>query len=125
VLGAHHAITVPYNADFKRSRAHRSWLYFGASLRALAELARAKGYVLVGCGSHGINAFFVRQDCASRLQAVSVGDAFRMSRHRDSRDERGNFNHIGGAERLEAISSCFVYDIHGDRLIRIKDLDHA
>jgi hypothetical protein len=38
--------------------------YFGASLRSLTELAREKGYTLVGTNSHGINAFFVRDDLA-------------------------------------------------------------
>lgn len=38
--------------------------YFGASLAALAWLGRQKGYDLVGTDSHGVNAFFVRSDCA-------------------------------------------------------------
>lgn len=33
--------------------------YFGASLRALAELGKRKGYTLVYCESRGVNAFFV------------------------------------------------------------------
>jgi hypothetical protein len=36
--------------------------YFGASLAALAELGRKKGYTLVATDSRGINAFFVRDD---------------------------------------------------------------
>ncbi len=36
--------------------------YFGASLLALTKLARRKGYELVYCESHGVNAFFVRRD---------------------------------------------------------------
>ena len=36
--------------------------YFGASLLALDRLAHLKGYVLVGCDSKGVNAFFVRND---------------------------------------------------------------
>jgi hypothetical protein len=42
--------------------------YFGASLSAYEELARKKGYVLVGTNVYGINAFFVRNDL--------VGDKF-------------------------------------------------
>jgi hypothetical protein len=38
--------------------------YFGASLASFVELARSLGYCLVGCESMGVNAFFVRQDCA-------------------------------------------------------------
>jgi hypothetical protein len=36
--------------------------YFGASLRALTELAQSEGYRLVSCDSQGVNAFFVRSD---------------------------------------------------------------
>lgn len=35
----------------------------GASLAALEQLGRQKGYELVGCNLHGVNAFFVRKDC--------------------------------------------------------------
>jgi hypothetical protein len=37
--------------------------YFGASLAALDALGRRKGYTLVGTDSHGVNAFFARDDC--------------------------------------------------------------
>jgi hypothetical protein len=39
--------------------------YFGASLGALSRLGKSKGYDLVGTDSHGVNAFFVRSDCAA------------------------------------------------------------
>lgn len=39
--------------------------YFGASLGALSRLGRRKGYDLVGTDTHGVNAFFVRSDCAA------------------------------------------------------------
>ena len=36
--------------------------YYGASLAAMRDLGREKGYVLVGTESRGVNAFFVRSD---------------------------------------------------------------
>jgi hypothetical protein len=36
--------------------------YYGASLKSLEKLGRAKGYSLVGCNFGGTNAFFVRDD---------------------------------------------------------------
>ena len=36
--------------------------FFGASLTAMIELGKAKGYTLVGCDNRGINAFFVADD---------------------------------------------------------------
>ncbi len=37
--------------------------YFGASLAALAELGRHKGYTLVHCEGTGANSFFVANEC--------------------------------------------------------------
>ncbi|HEY4374115.1 MAG TPA: hypothetical protein VGN52_19480 [Burkholderiales bacterium] len=43
--------------------------YMGASLGALVEVGRAKGYRLAGCNFAGNNAFFVRDDLAGDLFA--------------------------------------------------------
>jgi glycosyltransferase involved in cell wall biosynthesis len=40
--------------------------YFGASLAAIDNLGRQKGYTLVACDSMGVNAFLVRNDLAGR-----------------------------------------------------------
>ena len=63
-------VTVPYDPAFSRSAAHHSWLFFGASLGALARLAEAKGYQLVGVNAAGNNAFFVRKDVAGNCPPV-------------------------------------------------------
>ena len=68
-------VVIEYNGAFpphkrwvmKENRAHQ-WQrdsYYGASLASLAALGRDKGYVLVGTNTHGVNAFFVRQDLFS------------------------------------------------------------
>lgn len=56
------AVTIPYEENFDRAKAHPSRLYFGASLKALCRLGSEKGYAFVGCNSDGVNAFFVRND---------------------------------------------------------------
>ena len=76
-FGPDASVTVPYRPDFDRRKAHHSLCYFGASLRALERLGRRKGYDLVGCGSAGLNAFFVRRDLRpGALPARSVEEAF-------------------------------------------------
>lgn len=56
------AVTVKYDPLFNRFLKHPSGMYHGASLAAMTKLAHSKGYVLIGCESNGINAFFVRKD---------------------------------------------------------------
>jgi len=60
----HEPITVAYDPNFDRYEKHPSGFYHGASLAALDKLAKTKGYVLVGCDSAGVNAFFVRREVA-------------------------------------------------------------
>jgi len=65
-------VVVEYNASLGRSarliqpyQPDTAWdltSVFGASLGALEDLGRQKGYALVGCGIRGVNAFFVRED---------------------------------------------------------------
>ena len=71
------AVVIEYNSVFRPDThfvAHynpkRVWdktSYFGASLLALEQLGREKGYHLVGCVFTGSNAFFVREDLAGDL----------------------------------------------------------
>lgn len=70
------SLTLPYAERFDRKSAHASGYYFGASLKALTELASEKGYALVGCESHGGNAFYVRKDVLSGLPEKSVEEAY-------------------------------------------------
>jgi hypothetical protein len=50
--------TIPYDPEFRWDGTN----YFGASILALANLGRAKGYTLIGCDNQGINAVFLRDD---------------------------------------------------------------
>jgi len=63
-FGPQRSITVPYDPEFDCYAKHPGGFYHGASLQALAKLAGEKGYLLAGCESHGVNAFFVRRDAA-------------------------------------------------------------
>ena len=67
-------VAIEYNASFKGTASctvpyapTAIWdgtNHYGASLKALEHLGRAKGYRLVGCNFTGVTAFFVRDDCA-------------------------------------------------------------
>ena len=122
VFGPDRAVTVPYAADFDRTRAHHSNLYFGASLRALARLAERKGYRLVGSNSAGNNAYFVRSDVAAGLPAPTAAEAYVESRFREMRDEDGRLTFFSGADRARAIADLEVWDLEREELVRVGDL---
>ena len=122
VFGPDRAVTIPYDPGFTRQAAHHSWLYFGASLQALCRLAQAKGYAFVGCTSAGNNAYFVRQDLAAPFKVLTPKEGFVDSRFRESRDERGRMNRLGGSARLAAIADLPVLDLDLGRAVPLRDL---
>ena len=122
VFGPLHAVTVPYDPKFLRSKAHSSCLYFGASLRALELLGNRKGYALVGCNSAGNNSFFVRRDHLNFIPELSAKDAYVESQFRESRDEFGNPTFTSGFARLELIMKMPVYDVERNIILNICDL---
>ena len=122
VFGPRHAVTIPYDATFERTRAHHSNLYWGASLAALCDLAATKGYQFVGSNSAGNNAFFVRRDCAQRVPALDPQDGYVQSKFRESRNETGHLTFISGADRLALIAAMKVYDVRREATVLIGDL---
>jgi hypothetical protein len=105
-------ISVPYEADFFRTRKHHSNLYFGASLSAIALLANKKGYSLVGTNSNGCNAFFVRNDLVNEKIAVLTAEqAFLPSKIRQGRDKQGNLSYLAGNDGLKEIRGLPVINV--------------
>jgi hypothetical protein len=122
VFGADRAVTIPYDPAFTRQAAHHSWLYFGASLRALCGLAETKGYAFVGCTSAGNNAYFVRKDLAAPFRVLTVEEGFVDSRFRESRDEQGRMSRLRGPARQAAIAHLPVLDLETGSVRPLKEL---
>jgi len=122
LFGAEHAVSIPYDPQFRRETAHHSNLYWGCSLAALDFLGRRKGYALVGSNSAGNNAYFVRRDRMSGLAEKSVKEAYVESRYRESRDSSGHLTYLSGADRLRAIRHLPVRFVDRDDSRPIGDI---
>jgi hypothetical protein len=110
VLGDRHPLTIPYDAAFRRDRAHDSMLYWGASIAALRQLAARKGYRMAGTNRAGCNAFFVTDDRADRILS-RIGDTRpRPSRFREARDANGTLTFTRGVARAAAIAAMPVFN---------------
>src|SRR5262249_45012672 len=91
-FGKERAVTIPYDPSFVRSRAGTGILYFGASLKALCLLGRRKGYCFVGCNSHGVNAFFVREDLRPPgLKELTCEEGYVRGRFKEVSNAAGEF----------------------------------
>jgi hypothetical protein len=123
VFGSRHAITVPYDKQFSRARAHSSHLYWGASLKALVELGNRKGYAFVGSNNAGNNAFFVRRDRLNDQRELTAAEGYVESQFRESRDRNGNLTFLSGAARLQEIIDLPIYDVERNVVVRLGDLN--
>lgn len=128
ILGDKHELTVPYKKDFQRSKAHQSLLYFGASLQALIQLGKEKGYKFIGTASNGCNAFFVREDCFKTIEDKFNSIWIYPLAAREARDKQGELSFISGAERAELIREMEFIDLKNStdedmKLVRLGDLE--
>jgi hypothetical protein len=122
VLGNTQPIAIPYQAGFRRFDSHFSGLYFGCSISALQHLALEKGYQFVGTNSHGVNAFFVRNDLAAPVLSLLREQRAFPSRTRESRDANGRLNYVRGYSRLELIQHLPVVDVVTGKTLSIRDV---
>jgi len=108
VFGGELPVTVPYQPDFYRTKAHYSNLYFGASLQALCDLAEEKGYDFIGSNSHGNNAYFVRKDKNPGFKPLTCQEGYVVSKFKESRDQSGALTYLRAGERLAALKGLEV-----------------
>jgi hypothetical protein len=122
-FGDIHPVTVPYDPDFQRMRAHYSGWYFGASIGALCHLAARKGYALVGTNSAGSNAFFVLEHHYETL-AARIGDKRpRAPRFKISRDASGQLDHKSIIELTEPLASMPLERVDTREVLAFGDLE--
>ncbi len=95
VFGPERSVSVVDDPQFERMKYHASGLYHGASLAALTKVSRDKGYILVGCESHGVNAFFVEQIAARNAGLVELNPA------------QAYYEHAWRAERFPSTNAQF------------------
>jgi len=113
--GPDRSVTIPYDPGFNRMLAHPSGIYSGASLRALCNLARRKGYSFVGCNGFGVNAFFVRDDLVNeRVPPCSVADGFVAGQFRESRDASGGLAWLDPEEERRILTTVPLVTVGDD-----------
>lgn len=112
VFGKDRPITVPYDEKFFRTKAHYTNLFWGASLPALHYAATKKGYSLIGCNLAGNNAYFVRKDLLNeKVKELTIEQAYKESRYRESRNLEYSLSYLLGKERLNIIKGLEVINV--------------
>ena len=107
-LGKDNSEVIPkiYDEQFERTKYHYSNIVYGASLKALIELADKKNYFFAGSNSAGTNAFFIRKDLQNeKIKPVSLEEGFVESKIRESRDKEGKKIFLSLEEEKKIIES--------------------
>ena len=125
IFGYVDSVTVPYDPNFNRKQKHYSLLYAGASLSALAELGKQKGYALVASNTAGNNAFFVRKDCMNNFTEKTVKQVYVKAQFRESRSIEGRLTYIPIEEGIKIIGDLPVYDLQTGNEKKVKDIEIA
>jgi len=114
-------VSIPYNEKFIREQAHHSYLYYGASISALAKLGEQKGFSLVGSNLAGNNLFFVQNEFASNFEVLSPIEAYKKQMFCEARNQKGEMIFLNYSERIKQIQDLPIYDFKSDSIKTIKE----
>lgn len=121
-FGPEARVSTPYDPAFVRDSAHYSKVYYGASLAALEQLGRRKGYTLVATNRAGNNAFFVREDLRGGLPALTAREAYRRAQFREFHGPDGALTFDDFETRLRKLGDLPLHDFDSGQVRRIADL---
>jgi hypothetical protein len=123
IFGPDRQVTVPRDDEFDRSKKHFSYLYYGASLKAFDVLLTKKGFCFVGTNRVGNNAFFVREEVASKIPFTARNDlsVYTDWRIREARDKEGRLSFVTGKDRLKLIGDLFLVDLESGSSIKVVE----
>jgi hypothetical protein len=111
-FGPERAVTIPYQSNFRRDSAPGKGIYYGASLAALTNVGRKKGYALVGCNSAGVNAFFVLRSLKpDALPERTPREAFVRGQFRESRGDWGELLFLDESEETAILRDLPVVEV--------------
>lgn len=120
--GMEEMVSVPYDAEFMRTKKHYSNLYWGASIAAFCDWAEKNGYYYMGSNSAGNNAFFARKDCIKKEMVPARAKVFVESKYRESIDEKGQFTYLGGIDRLKCMEEMELVNLKTNCVDTIKNI---
>ena len=119
VFGNNDEISVPYDKNFNRMKAHYSGKYWGASLKAFNFLAEKKDYYFIGCNSAGNNAYFLHRKFEKLIPKTNIDLGFQDARYRDSREKNSQNNKIGKLQYLSVKEQR--KQIQGLQVVNVKN----
>jgi len=114
IFGNKIGVTVPYQEDFNRNINKKySKVYYGASIKALVNLADSKGYLFLGSNSNGNNLFFVDKLYKKKFNKVSFFNGYKKNKFKEIAHE--NYNTI-----KNSLNNKKFYDTDACKIIKLN-----
>ena len=107
-------ISVPLIKNFDRTKYHYSNLCYGASLKAIINLMKKKGFVFIGTNLHRVNAFFVQKKFLKKINLNLNSKSLKNntdSNIRESRDKKNKLTYLTSKKKIKIIGNCKVIDV--------------
>ena len=122
LFGEKYSLTVPYDKNFIRKEKHYSNKYYGASIKALTQLANKKGYDFLFTNSARNNAYFVKRKHKDKIILKENFQEFKYAKFRESRDESGKLNYLARKEILKEIKNMPILDLEENKIKKISEV---
>jgi len=121
-FGDLHAVSIPYDPKFVCGQTQAERLYFGTSIAALSSLAVRKGYQFLGTTMGGNDAFFIRNDYASRLDGALIDVVSRPARSRIPIEASGQVTWVAGHDGSKRISGLPLVNTETGKIVTLDEL---
>jgi hypothetical protein len=118
-------ITVPNIKNFNRTHYHYSNLCWGASLKAIINILKEKGFSFIGVNDLKNNAFFVLNEY---LKLISLKPPkknlleYTRAKYREGRDIKGKLTYHSPDDVINIIKNCEVFDLKDKQIKKISEL---
>jgi len=98
-----HPITIPYQSNFRRTECDYGTIYHGASLIAICDLMKERGYIFVGTTRFVSNAYFVLKEKAdlNYIKEVTPEEYWNQLPCTEHRDKKGKIYRIDPKEAID------------------------
>jgi hypothetical protein len=115
-------VSVKENSNFDRTKAHYSWLFYGASILAFVELLASKGFIFVGSNRVGNNAFFLNKNKVANFPLELPKDLEKYVdwRVRESRDKNQHLDYKSIKEAQESIFDMELINVSTNKATTVK-----
>jgi hypothetical protein len=117
-------ITVPDIKNFNRTNYHYSNLCWGASLKAIINILKIKGYTFIGVNELKNNAFFVLSEYLNLISLYTPQkdlSIYTNAKYREGRDRKYKLTFGNPEDAINIIKNCNVIDLHDNQKKKISD----